>query len=196
MGYLLRDRSDGQVEIVLTRTVLVAIFPERDVAARVCAFLADDAVEPPTDAPAGFATAADDVAEAEALVDLTPPPEDSVIVTPPRPARPKPAPVRNLPAVVPERPLAPAILTGRYTTLTDEAKSAAFRRIVEGEKIASIAPDFGLTTNQLRGIWGGHKSAMQHFYADGGQVACKLCTRAFTPSLSHPETCARCSHEG
>ncbi|AWD21592.1 hypothetical protein [Fuscovulum blasticum] len=66
MTYMLRDRPDGQVEIVLSRPVLVGIFPERDVALRVCAFLQDEAVDWPEDQPAGFATAASDAAEAEA----------------------------------------------------------------------------------------------------------------------------------
>jgi hypothetical protein len=191
MGYVLRDRTDGQVEIILTRTTLIGVFPERDVAQRVCLFLEDTTPDLPDDAPALFAKAAADVTEAEGLTDLTVPREDRVIAPP----RPIPAPVRYLPAFVPDRSRAPAVLTPRYVTLTDEAKSAAFRRLAEGEKLASVAPDFGVTVNQLRGAWAGHKGAMQRHLAEGGQVACKLCTRAFTPSLSHPETCARCSHE-
>lgn len=64
-----------------------------------------------------------------------------------------------------------------------------------GEPIASVAPDFGLSPAQLRGVWGHHCKVMQRHLAEGGQVACKLCTKPFTPSISHPETCARCSHE-
>jgi hypothetical protein len=47
---------------------------------------------------------------------------------------------------------------------------------------------------QLRGIWAAHKSWMQKHIQEGGKIACSLCTRPFMPSISHPDTCARCSH--
>lgn len=61
MSYMLRDRPDGQVEIVLNNPILVGIFPERDTAQRVCAFLQADEPDLPVDEPANFAQAAADV---------------------------------------------------------------------------------------------------------------------------------------
>lgn len=192
MSYMLRDRPDGQVEIILTKPILIGIFPERDIAQRVCTFLQEDAVDWHAEEPAAVAddARADDMIDPEeaeralrALVDKTrnPPP---------------PQPVRNLPVHVPERPKQPPILTPvAPVALTEDQKSAAFRRISEGEKIAVVAPDFGLTMHQLRGIWAAHKSWLQKHLAEGGQIACSLCTRPFVPSISHPDTCARCSRE-
>jgi len=191
MSYMLRDRPDGQVEIILTKPILIGIFPERDVAQRVCTFLQEEAIDWHAEEPATVAddAAADDLTESveaeqalRALVDKT------------RNA-PPPPPVKNLPVHVPERPRQPPILTPAAPALTDEQKSAAFRRIVEGEKISAVAPDFGLTMHQLRGIWAAHKSWLQKHLAEGGQIACSLCTRPFVPSISHPDTCARCSRE-
>lgn len=191
MTFQLRDRPDGQFEIIVSRPMLVGIFPDRDIASRVCAFLSAEDIEVPELAASGFATAAADVAatEAEAL-------ELAKIAetTPPRP-RPVRARGTNLPAVVPDKPRAPAAIEhAAPARLTDEQLTAAFKRITDGEKISTIAPDFGLTFGQLRGIWGNHRRRMQAHIAEAGQKACVLCARAFTPSLMHPDTCARCSH--
>jgi len=97
--------------------------------------------------------------------------------------------------VVPEKPRQPPILTPTAPDLTDEQIATAFRRIAEGEKLVVVAPDFGLTMGQLRGMWANHKRQLQKHIAEGGQVPCALCTKLFTPSISHPDTCARCSHE-
>ena len=188
MTYMLRDRPDGQVEIVLSRPVLVGIFPERDVALRVCAFLQDEAIDWPEDQPAGFATAASDAAEAEAE-DL----DDLAEVVAPAPRR-RPL-VRNLPAVVSERPLPPPFLTPAPTNLTEDQKDAAFRRLSAGEKLATVAPEFGLSMGQLRGMWANQKRHLQKHLAEGGQQPCANCQRPFLPSISNPHTCARCSRD-
>lgn len=186
MGYMLRDRPDGQVEIILEKPVLVGVFPERDVAERVIAYLKLEEPELVADEPAKFAVAAADVAEAEAedLSDLIPPP--------PRPVRKSRV---QLPAVVEEKPRAPVFLAPQPHSLTEAQLDEAFRRISEGEKVSAVAPDFGLSMFQLRGMWGGHCRKMQSHLAQGGKVACRMCRRDFTPSISHPDTCARCSHE-
>lgn len=86
MSYMLRDRPDGQFEIVLSRPILVGIFPEKDVAARVMFFLQEGEVEPVDDNAASFgqalrdAAAVEDETEIELLeeieiVDPAPPPD-------------------------------------------------------------------------------------------------------------------------
>lgn len=119
MSYVLRDRSDGQVEIIFSRPVLIGVFPERDMAERVRAFLKDDQPELPDDRPAHFREAKADAGEA--------------------------------------------------------------------------ATDLGLSVFQLRGMWANHRRQMQTYMAGSGQQPCQQCQRPFTPSISNPETCARCS---
>ncbi|NTT88245.1 hypothetical protein [Tabrizicola fusiformis] len=188
MSYMLRDRSDGQVEIILSKPILIGIFPERDVAQRVCSLLQEEAVDWPEEQPAGFATAAADVAEAEreAL--------SEVVEVLPGWRKSRARTVRNLPVVVPEKPVAPVFLTPMAPELTDAQRDIAFRRIAEGEKLGAVAASFGLPMGVLRGMWGNHKRQMQKHLSEGGKIACQTCQRPFVPSISNPDTCARCSH--
>lgn len=197
MTYMLRDRPDGMVEIVLSRPILIGIFPERDVAQRVCRFLQGEAIDwaveesdDVTEDAAGDIEMLDLVDAGEArLRDLIGRSRD-VLSAPPAPS-----PVRNLPAVVQEKPVAPAFLTSRPALLTEDQQATAFRRIEEGEKLSAVAMALGVGVPQLRGMWTGHKRRVQKHLAEGGQTACAICRKPFTPSLSNPETCARCSHE-
>ena len=196
MTYMLRDRPDGMVEIVLSRPILIGIFPERDVAQRFCSWLRDESIDWPIEEPALSEQADPDSDPAEmmdegeaqlrAMIDQS---RNAPTKSPP------PRPVRNLPVLVPERPVAPAFLTAAPVTLTAEQKDAAFARITNGEKISAVAKDVGLSTGQLQGFWSQHKRRMQSHIAEGGKIACALCRTPFMPSVSHPETCARCSHE-
>lgn len=207
MSYMLRDRPDGQVEIILTKPILVGIFPEREVAQRVCTFLREEAIDWPTEEAASFSRASADVAEAlEANLDDLVEAEDAdeagearlrdlVEKSRPAPALASPPPVRNLPAVVQEKPVAPVFLTDTPITLSPQQQTAAFKRIAEGDKLSVVALELGVGMPQLRGMWTGYKRRMQKHLAEGGQVACTLCTKPFTPSISHPDTCARCSHD-
>ncbi len=79
--------------------------------------------------------------------------------------------------------------------LTEDQQAAGFRLLDEGEKFSAVAAKLGVTIPQLRGMWTGHKRRMQKHLAEGGQKACTMCKKPFIPSLSNPETCARCSHE-
>jgi len=186
MTFMLRDRPDGMVEIVISTPVLVGIFPDRDVATRVLAFLEADGPDVPELAVSGFATAAADVAEAEAEAMEA---AEVALAKSPR-ATPR---VANLPAVI-ERPRPPALLVPEPTRLTEDEKTIAFDRIMMGEKIATVASDFGVSHAQLRGMWSQHKRRLQAHLAEGGQQPCALCSKPFTPSISHPDKCARCSH--
>lgn len=189
MTIMMRDRLDGQVEVVLMRPEVIGVMRDHDLAAQFIAFLterdpelklAGDAVPLHSEAE----TLAETLEEIAAVADAA----DGVA--------PKARVVKKvqLPAVV-ALPSPPARRAPERLKLTGEQRDAAFQRLGGGELIASVAPDFGLSPAQLRGAWGHHCKVMQRHLAEGGQVACKLCTKPFTPSISHPETCARCSHE-
>ncbi|MFB2531011.1 hypothetical protein ACEYYA_02475 [Paracoccus sp. p3-h83] len=186
MGYILRDRSDGQVEIVLSRPVLVGVFPDRDVADRVCAFLRAEEPALPDDEPAMFARAAADVADAvaEDLDQLA----NEVAPAPRRSSR-----RTQLPALAPVKPQAPAQTPPAPHNLSEAQIDQAFARLQQGEKVHAVAADYGLPMGQLRGMWANHKRQLQRYMADAGQQPCRLCARPFTPSIMNPETCARCS---
>ncbi|PZO64585.1 MAG: hypothetical protein DI498_10885 [Paracoccus denitrificans] len=188
MVYTLKDRSDGQVEIVFSRPVLVGVFPERNVAQRICAFLEAGELAMPDDEPATFARAAADVvaAQAEDMNELA----DEVA---PRPVARKHAARNQLPALIDEKPHLAAQKFPEHHNLSDGQITAAFARIQNGEKIHAVAVDYGLTMGQLRGMWANHKRNSQRFMASAGQQPCSLCAKPFTPSLTNPGTCARCS---
>lgn len=183
MSYMLRDRPDGQFEIVLTRPILVGIFPEKDVASRVMFFLQEDEIELIEDEPASFGQALRNTAAAEAATEAA---LQDVIETPE--ASP---PLTLLPALV-AKAAPPMVVSKR---LSEAELESAFARISSGEKLVVVAPDFGLSVGQLRSVWAQQCRAIQQHLAEGGQVPCKLCRKAFIPSISHPDTCARCSHD-
>lgn len=189
MSYYLRDRSDGQVEIVLLRTVQVGLFPNWSAAEDARTFLKDDQPELPDDSPACFARANGDAEEAASFDPSDLLPEE-------------PAPVRkavrrrnrNLPAVV-SKPRAPIqTIVAAPPQLAGDRLQQALSRIQMGDSLRDIAQDFGVSMFVLSGAWERHKREMQVFMASAGQQPCRHCRRMFTPSLSHPETCARCSN--
>lgn len=179
MTIAMRDRPDGQVEIVLYRPEIVGVMNDRDMAARFVAFLQQDDPDLIEEEPSGFATAAADVAGVADL-DL----DDVVPAVPHR--------VANLPAVVSEKPQAP-VFVAAPKELTEAEVDAAFDRLHAGEKLAVVAQDVGITMGRLRGMWASHLKHLQRHMAEGGQQPCTLCRRPFTPSITNPDTCARCS---
>lgn len=206
MSYYLRDRSDGQVEILLFRTVQVGLFPNWSSAEAARTFLKADEGELPLPEAAGFGQTKKDVKEAFTLdlntisrfviqngqVYINEPPLDSCAVT--TRVRKAPQRRRNLPAIVKDKPQMPVQLKQLDTAdLTPEQTQQAFARIQLGDKIHDVAKDFGLTMGQLRGKWANSKRQQQKHLAEGGQQPCSLCAHPFTPSISNPDTCARCS---
>jgi hypothetical protein len=185
MTYQLRERPDGQVEIVVNRPTIVGVMADHDMAARFVAFLLTEEPELVEEQPAGFATAAADVAEAEAELSEEARPPASIR----RVAR------DQLPALS-GRPQPPAVLpVTRPPELTEARLDAAFARIAGGEKIAPVAAGLGITMYSLRGMWAAHRRHMQKHLAEGGQEACATCGKAFTPSITSPDKCARCAWE-
>lgn len=205
MTIALRDRPDGQVEIVLSRPEVIGVMAGRDMAERFVAFLQEE--EPELKLAADYVPDADDadlVSEAQGPVvgDIT-------TVAPARanPMRPQPSSSEEralrrkesapgqLPAVI-ETPKPPAVIRPVVPAhLTEAQLDQAFGRIAAGEKIAVVAADIGTTFGSLRGLWANHCRKMQRHIAEGRQIECRLCQKPFTPSISNPETCARCSHD-
>jgi hypothetical protein len=180
-SFCIEHRPDGSAVILHLRPVVIGSFPDAEMARKVMRLLEAEELGPVEVADVVLAPAVPAPVVPEAVA---PPPV------------PKAAPeVVNLPAVVVSRPTAVARLSPAAAALTEEQKDSAFRRIAEGEKILTVAADFGLPWTVLRGMWAQHKSQMQRHLAEGGQIACTQCTRPFTPSLTHPDTCARCSHD-
>ena len=200
MTYQIRDRQDGMFEIVIMTPVLAGIFPERETALRFCAYLSDIEPELIEEEPSSFGQASRDVREAEAadLLDQAGSPD-----APKRAG--KAMAIPNLPTVrrspyVPaskepdERPrMAAQISDNGYWPMTDAETQAAFARIQQGEKISDVARDCPVSMGQLRGKWANYKRNLQKHMAAAGPQPCKLCAREFTPSISNPDTCARCS---
>lgn len=194
MGYEIRDRQDGMFELVFAKPVLVGIFPERDGAERYCAFLADQDPDLPPDEPASFGQALRDVAEAEVEADVEIQEAAAEPAISPAAAVRKSRPRTQLPAVVPDQPRPPAqIHVPESAALTPELKQQAFNRIHNGEKTFDVAKDMGLNGMMLRAAWANYKRHMQKYLAEGGQETCAHCSRMFTPSVTNPFTCARCS---
>ena len=188
MSYFLRDLPDGQVEIGLFRPVQVALFPNWSAAEVARTYLKDEQPELPDDRPVNFKEARPDAAEAAAL-DLS-----ELVPDEPKPVRKSVhSRIRNLPAVV-SQPKAPAQASpAAPRELTDDQLQQAFSRIQNGESLREIALDYGVSTFQLSGLWDRHRRQMQKYMASAGQQPCRHCQRLFTPSISNPETCARCS---
>ena len=185
MSYMLRHRPDGQFEIVLNKPILVGIFPDEGLASKVMFFLQEDDEEMVEDSTASFGQALRDTraVEAELMAELQ-------AIEVPKPAAP---PLKLLPALI-SKLKAPAVLVVS-DRLTEDQIDAAFSRIDAGEALAKVAADFGLTMGQMRSLRGQQARKIQQHLADGGKVICQMCKEKFTPSLSHPDTCARCSRD-
>lgn len=209
MTYQLRDRPDGQIEIVVLRPETVGTFADRAIAAKVLTFLQEEEAFAPAEAgvePRGLFGANLDAEAAtvveDVLKDLAPPapPRGAASSAPAsgrqrRSGQPADA-ATQLPAVVRDQPRPPVPVKVRLpASLSEDQRDAAFARLAAGEKTAAVASDFGLGMAQLRAIWSHHKRQLQPMMAGAGREKCRLCQAEFTPSLSHPDTCARCSRE-
>lgn len=159
MGCQLRNRPDGQVEIVENRPVVVGVFADHGIAVRVLQMLTNG------------------VAPASAL--------------------PKVPVMRkvDLEEMDDEAPRPPAWKKPEPMTLTEGEKDKAFERIAAGEKVGNVAAEIGVSMPQLRAAWAHHCRSLQAHLQGGGLQSCGLCGKPFTPSISNPENCARCSHD-
>ena len=188
MSYYLRDRSDGQVEIVLHRTVQVGLYPNWSAAEESRTFLKDDQPELSDDSPACFARVNGNAEEAASFD-----PPDLLSEEPASVRKPARRRNRSLPAVV-SRPRAPIqTVVATPPQLTGDLLQQALGRIQMGDSLRDIARDFGVSMFVLSAAWDRHKREMQVFMASAGQQPCAHCQRLFTPSISSPDTCARCS---
>lgn len=188
MTFMLRDRPDGMVEIIVEKPVLIGIFPERETAERVRAFLQVEELELPTvDEPARFATASEDVAEAQAQ-DLS-----QTAQVPVARDRSAPASGRSQIVAVADVPKSPVFLKPSAPHLSQKDLDGAFMKLDAGQKLSQVAASINLSTGQMRGFWIAHKRKIQAHLQAGGKISCKLCKASFTPSASSPDTCARCN---
>lgn len=116
MTFVLRDRPDGQVEIIVERPVLVGIFPERDTAEKVRAFLQADAEEPDEEPPLfshdgpSVDVASDEPVDLVAEIEAAGVDQNVVSVTQDPKARRVRQTTANLPAVVPDQPTPTALI--------------------------------------------------------------------------------------
>lgn len=190
MTITLRDRPDGQIEVLVQKPVVVGVLADRDLAERFVAFLTleDDAAE--EDSVRIATDGNDEVAQELDLAQIA----QEVAPVPPKPRPKRRSQREQLPAVI-EKPKAPALLPVVRPALTDVQLDEAFGLLGGGEKLSAVAIRFGVPMSQLRGYWAQHRKQVQRHLADGGQQPCSLCQKPFTPSISHPDTCARCSHE-
>ena len=194
MTLMLRDLPDGRVQISLASPLVIATVKDRDMASFVCAFVDADIAEFPDDlaeVPAADDDATVDLAALEAA--LFPAADAGSVTETPKTHRRSKRRGSNLP-VVAEVPRAPAKLAPAKLSLTEDQREAAFMRLGGGEPIAIVAQAFGVAQAQLRGAYGHHCKLIQRHLAEGGQQPCSLCQKPFIPSLTRPETCARCSH--
>lgn len=189
MSYILRDRSDGPVEVLFFRPILVGLCDSWTEAEQLRVFLKDEHPELPDLPPVNFWEARKEEAEASALdlSDLATPAVAPVRKSAARCVRNLPAPVSQPKAAV--RKAAPAPVE-----LTDDQLRHALGRIQQGDSLREVAQDSGVSMFELSTAWDRHRREMQTFMASAGQQPCKHCGRRFTPSISHPETCARCNH--
>lgn len=191
MTYILRDRPDGQYEIVVSRPVLVGIFPERDTAEQFRAFLQSDEPELADDHPESFPRVMHSL-EPASDDDLSAI-EESEAAPVRRPATPKARAPKALPAVV-DTPLPPAQIQQPVSwTLSDEDTQRAFARLQQGERVTDVARSLGVNMGQLRSKWACQKRNLQKYMASAGPQPCAFCAREFTPSITNPYACARCS---
>lgn len=205
MTYQIRDRQDGMFEIVIMKPVLAGIFPERETAEQFCAYLTDNEPEFPSDDPASFGQALRDVKDAEGdgvLDDLDAANAEKAgvrkpVAAPAGEAVNLPAIRRSpyVPAVKNEKPRMPVqINPASYWPLSEQEALTALMRVHQGEKMKEIVKDYPqITMLQLRAKWANHKRNLQSYMAEAGPQPCTMCAREFTPSVSNPYTCARCS---
>ncbi len=203
MTCMLRDRADGQIEIVILRPEVVGVMADRDLAERFVAFLAsdEDVADEPTrrDLIRAVAETGDDPVLDTSGGVITPTVQADL--APRREPAPRavvsgwpvaPASQAQLPAVA-DRPKAPVMRPAAAPeTLGVQARNAAFDRIASGEKLAAVAADIGTTFGVLRSLWAHECRRRQQQLAEDGAQTCE-CGRAFIPSVTSPDKCARCA---
>lgn len=182
MEYSMRDTPDGQVEIVFFPPTLVGTFPDREMARRVLTLLQGEGNDDPRKIAENVKPTKEEIAGAVGE------PEQ----------KPKASIFDQQPVQLPVPATKPSQRTFKRTDLrelTEEQKDEAFRRLTDGEKMKDVVCDMDIDMPKLRGSWAAHKHHLQKHMAEGGKEHCKFCQKLFTPSISSPDTCARCSDD-
>lgn len=189
MTYQLRQRPDGQIEIVVHRPTVIGVMSDHDMAQRFVAFLNAEAPDLVEEATPSLEPAAADVSDAAAAQD------NAAALRDPGAAAKSlgEAKIGHVPAVL-DRPSPPARLPATVPAgLSEAAIEAALKRVSTGEKLSDVARDVGIAFASLRGHWAAHCRHLQKHIAEGGQEQCTLCHKPFTPSVTNPDKCARCA---
>ncbi|MDO5648370.1 hypothetical protein [Paracoccus sp. (in: a-proteobacteria)] len=171
------SRPDGGVEVRQITETVIATFTDPAHAALFCAALTAD--ETPDARFFDHAEGQPDAAPAPVAVVAV---QNETDTPPNRQAR------RD--EMDDDRPRQPPETT---VQASDDDLQWAFARIESGDKIQDIAAEKGWNWRSLRASWSRECQRRQKEVAASGPVNCTLCDRAFTPSLSNPDTCARCA---
>ena len=98
-------------------------------------------------------------------------------------------PAAHVPALV-EKPRQAVTMCADLPT---EVMAPAFERLERGERLQAVAADLGVPWPSLRGAYAGYKSRRQREISRAGMSTCSLCSKEFMPSVTSPDTCARCT---
>lgn len=176
----LRPTDDGQFEIVQTKPVVIATFPDQEIAKRFMMFLADETNKPEAKS--------EDLKPIQKTVEIAAPTKPKVI---PITSKSKVNPVEKKDVV--EKKKLPEWL--------DEDIPKAFERITAGEKIRDVAESFGKDWWSLRAKWANHKrnqktvleKVLTTAEVDAADMdECTMCGREFRPTANRLDMCARC----
>lgn len=181
--YTLRELADGQAEVVEVREAVIGTFVQVDHARQFCEMLnhltAPKPARPAPEPAAAYPRTEKRQAERDERTDAT---------NAEAPMPPAPAPVPS--AVAVEKPAAPVKMCA---DLGEEVMNPAFERLERGEKLQAVAADLSVPWPSLRGAYAGYKGRRQREIARGGMATCSLCSKEFMPSVTSPDTCARCT---
>lgn len=166
---------NGEYGIFESQPVLIGVFPDRANAERVLQLLAAGADEAKTLAPT-------------------------------TPAAPKPDTKPHAPKA-PAATLAPkpASSGAALETWTEDELETAIARLVAGEKLKDVAADMGKNWVSLRSKWANAKrhgavagktsAPPQTQPAEEDMEECRLCGKAFRPSLERMDLCKACDND-
>ena len=183
MTYMLRDRADGQIEIVHLRPTVVGVIIDRHMAEAFVRFLGrrdgedGDTITLEPGSPTASAALAEALEKAE-VMDVAAArvkANANVIISPLRPA--------------------PAETQGAKPVSVAD-RDAAFACLRAGEKLTDVAERYGMTMGRLRGLWAQSRKtdrpAAEPAWPEYSED-CRLCGKTFVACDVSDGLCARCS---
>ena len=172
--YMLRNRPDGQVELLQFDPRVVAVFPHLADAERVRLLLENSGTEGTTETEEAAETpSAASASETEAFDPYHR--AGNALVSP--------VAVTAVSDATPPSDASPA----------EPDWEGAMTRLASGEPLRLVADEMGLPWTALRGRWAQSKQRAPR--RDDTLTNCVICDREFRPSASSPDKCARCSRD-